>query len=242
MKAVILAAGTSTRLRPLTDALPKCLLPVAGVPILRRSVARLIDAGVVDVVLITGFLHDRIREAMDAWFPQLGVTCVVNEAYERTNNAASLLRARAEVEGRAFVLLDGDLVFDAAVMTRVLESPHDDVLALRRAADLGAEEMKVVLAPCGRVQALGKPLDPREAAGEAIGIARLSAPTSAALFRVLHERVIGQGLVHEWYESSFQALIDRGQAFWPVDVGDAFCTEIDTPDDLRAVERVLLEG
>src|SRR5688572_7184375 len=93
VKAVLLVAGMSSRLRPLTNELPKCLLEVAGAPILRRCVESLRAAGIAELVVVTGFQEAKIRAALPAWFPG-PITYRRNETYEQTQNGASLLCAR----------------------------------------------------------------------------------------------------------------------------------------------------
>ncbi|MBK8996474.1 MAG: NTP transferase domain-containing protein [Myxococcales bacterium] len=99
MKAVILAAGVSSRLRPHTDALPKCLLPVAGVPILRAALETLDAAGVHDVAIVSGYRERQVRDAVRQWFPERPVTFISNAAYASTNNCVSLLLAEGFVQG-----------------------------------------------------------------------------------------------------------------------------------------------
>ena len=60
MKAVIVAAGESKRLRPLTDELPKCMLPVEGKPIIERSIDILRDHGISEIGLVVGYLKEKI--------------------------------------------------------------------------------------------------------------------------------------------------------------------------------------
>ncbi len=240
MKAIILAAGASTRLRPLTDRTPKCLLPVAGVPILRRAIETLRAAGVRELAVVTGYLEQQIHAAVREWFPGLAVTFLSNPDYASTNNAWSLLIARPAAEGIDFLLLDSDIVFDAGVLGAVLASPHADCLALRPAADLGDEEMKVQTGAGGRVVRISREVPVALAAGESIGIERFSSATSRALFPLLEERVVGRGQRNEFYEATFQELVDRRLAdLRAVSIDGLYCAEIDTPADLAAAERAL---
>src|SRR4029077_1750194 len=112
MKAVILAAGCATRLRPHSDDPPKTRLPVGGVPILRRTITSLLRAGFDQFVIGTGYLEHMVRDAVASWFPILDVTFVFNKDFRTTNNAFSLSLCRPHVENHAFMLLDGDVVFD----------------------------------------------------------------------------------------------------------------------------------
>jgi choline kinase len=242
VKAVLLAAGMSSRLRPLTDDRPKCLLPVAGTPILQRAVTALRTSGITELVVVTGYLEDKIKAALAAWFGDLRVTYRHAADYAATQNGASLLCARAAVEGEPFVMLDGDIVFDPEVLDAVVRSPHADCLALRPADDLGEEEVKVMLDPgTTRVARIHVSIPPAGAAGESIGIEKFSAATSRILFAALEARIAEHGPRYEYYEKTFDQLAQQGRLdLHAVDVGAYYCAEIDTPADLAEVERALL--
>src|SRR5690349_18663380 len=145
MRAVILAAGSATRLRPLTNTTPKCLLPVGDVPILRRGLDHLQALGVDGAVIVTGYLEDQIAAAIDSWRLPLPVELISNAEYASTNNGYSTLLARPVVDNDEFILLDADIVCDREVIGAVLASEHADCLALRPSRTLGVEEMKIVL-------------------------------------------------------------------------------------------------
>jgi choline kinase len=235
MKAVILAAGCATRLRPYSDDTPKTLLPVAGVPILRRTITNLMRAGFDQFVIGTGYLEHMVRDAVASWFPDLDVTFVSNPDFRTTNNAYSLWLAREHVETHGFILIDGDVVFDLGVVEELVER-GPDCLAVRSVGEIGLEEVKVTADVEDRVLAIGKHVPVRSAMGESIGIELFSAASSRKLFAALHARVHEQKLVNEYYEASFQQIIDDGVTLYGVDIGSMYATEIDTVDDLRAAE------
>ncbi|HWO25835.1 MAG TPA: phosphocholine cytidylyltransferase family protein [Kofleriaceae bacterium] len=232
MKAVILAAGCASRLRPHSDDTPKTLMPVGGVPILRRTITSLMRAGFDQFVIGTGYLEHMVRDAVASWFPRLDVTFVTNPDFRTTNNAASLLYAREHVERSGFILLDGDVVFDQLVIDELVER-GPDCLAVRSVGELGLEEVKVTADIHDRVLAIGKHVPVRSAMGESVGIELFSAATARKLFAVLHARVREQGLVNEYYEAAFQQLLDEGTTLYGVDIGSMYASEIDTIDDLR---------
>ncbi|HEU0037461.1 MAG TPA: phosphocholine cytidylyltransferase family protein [Kofleriaceae bacterium] len=238
MKAVLLVAGMSSRLRPLTDDRPKCLLEVAGTPILKRCVDALRGAGITELVVVTGYLEDKIKAALEAWFPG-PITYRRNAEFSATQNGASLLCARAVVEGEPFVMLDGDIVFDPEVLAAVVRSPHADCLALRPATDLGEEEVKVYL-DGDRVRRIHVSIPPAEAAGESIGIEKFSAQTSRVLFATIEQRIAQHGPKTEYYEKAFDQLCQDGVLdLRAIDVGAYYCAEIDTPADLAEVDQAL---
>jgi choline kinase len=171
---VLLAAGEGTRLYPYTHERPKCLVEVGGRPLLDRALAALEQAGVDEVVIVTGYRED----VLAAWLAQrphrLKVTLVRNELYASTNNAYSLWTARVAVPG-AFVLLDGDLLFETRVLTTLLAASGEAALAVERRRELGDEEMKVIEAADGTVAAVSKTVEVAQAIGESVGLARFSA-------------------------------------------------------------------
>lgn len=231
MNAVILAAGCASQLRPPSSDAPKTLLPVGGVPILRRTITNLMRAGFDRFVIGTGHLEHLIQGAVASWFPGLDVTYVTNPEFRTTNNAASLLLARAHVEPGGFILLDGDVVFDLGILEELVER-GPDCLAVRSVGELGLEEVKVTADVHDRVLAIGKHVPVRSAMGESVGIALFSAATSRRLFAALQQRVREQGLVHEYYEAAFQQLLDEGTTLYGVDIGSMYASEIDTIEDL----------
>jgi choline kinase len=232
MKAVVLAAGCATRLRPHTDDTPKTLLAAGGVPILRRTISSFLACGFDDFVIGTGYLEHKVRAAVAHWFPGLDVTFVSNPDFRTTNNGYSLSLLAPHVQDAPFVLIDGDVVFDIAVVEQMLER-GPDCLAVRSVGDIGLEEVKVTADHEDRVLAIGKDLPVRGAMGESVGIELFSAATSRRLFAALGQR-IDAGLVNEYYEAAFQQIIDEGVALHGVDIGSKYAAEIDTIDDLRA--------
>ena len=240
MKAVILAAGCATRLRPYSDDTPKTLLPVGGVPILRRTIMNLMRSGFDQFVIGTGYLEHMVRDSVNSWFPDLDVTFVSNPDFRTTNNAFSLLLLREHLENGGFILLDGDVVFDVGVVDALLER-GPDCLAVRSVGDIGMEEVKVTADSRDRVLAIGKDVAVRSAMGESVGIELFSATTSKKLFATLHHRMHTLGLVNEYYEAAFQQILDEGSTLYGVDIGSMYATEIDTIEDLRAANKRTLQ-
>jgi choline kinase len=234
--AVLLAAGEGTRLHPHTLDRPKCLVEVAGRPLLDRALAALEAAGFHEVVIVTGYREDVLQTFLAGRTHRLRVTCVRNPEYARTNNAYSLWSAREAVPG-GFVLLDGDLLFEPAVLTALLATAGEAALAVERRADLGDEEMKVLVGPDVSVAAVNKTMPPTSAIGESIGIARFSAMAARALWDCLGAQ-IEQGQRNVYYELAFEELIADGWRFEIGDVTGLACMEIDTPQDLEVAHEL----
>lgn len=121
MIAVILAAGMAKRLRPLTDNKPKCLLKVGDRTLLQRSVDSLVAAGISEFVVVHRYLSAMITDFLEEHYPQLKFHFIDNRDYATTNNIYSLWLARTVVEGRQFILLDSDLIYDGRIISKVMD-------------------------------------------------------------------------------------------------------------------------
>lgn len=118
--AVLLAAGLGSRLAPLTDAVPKCMVPVAGVPILGRLVRCLDRLGFERLVVVTGYKSELIRDYLGETFGGIAVEYVVSPVFETTNNIYSLWLVRDLID-EAFLLVESDLVFDEDLLEPLLQ-------------------------------------------------------------------------------------------------------------------------
>ena len=115
MKAIILAAGEGTRLRPYTETRPKCLVQLATTPILLHQLNVLHRAAIEDITVVTGYRADQI-EALD-------VKTKYNPDYDKTNMVASLMCAESIFDGGDDVLIAyGDIVFEPSVVNSIVSS------------------------------------------------------------------------------------------------------------------------
>ncbi len=210
MKAIIVAAGRGRRLGPETAEMPKCMVSIAGRPILHRQLDALAAAGADDVVIVRGYLGDRIAPAVvtagkqtgrRVWEPSEGshvqtFRFVENPDWESNNILTSLFYAEREM-GSGFLFSYSDIVFATEHARRVASANADVALIVDRRwqdAYVGrvqhpvseAELVKVEDTTDGpRVRRVGKRVVPaEEAAGEFIGLAKFSPAGAAALARV----------------------------------------------------------
>ncbi|MBO4606769.1 MAG: phosphocholine cytidylyltransferase family protein [Prevotella sp.] len=234
MTGVILAAGMAKRLRPLTNDRPKCLLTIGGRTLLQRTVEALQSVGITELVVVTGYLRDMIVDYLDSHFPEMNIRYIDNPDYATTNNIYSLWLSREAVRGKDFLLLDSDILFDPAIIRRVLESEGPS-LALNR-HPMGEEEMKVVVDSHQQITAISKTCAVSDAIGESVGIEKITADYSAALFRELDQMMIEERLVDIFYERAFERLIAQGHTFKVVDTTDLYSEELDTVEDFRKAE------
>ena len=237
MIGVILAAGMAKRLRPLTDERPKCLLKVGERTLLQRTVDAMLAAGISELVVVTGYRANMIRDFLTENYPSLNIHFIDNPDYAHNNNIFSLWLTRPYVDGRDFLLMDSDILCDPAILPEVI-SAEGSALALNR-HELGEEEMKIVADAHGRIIEISKTCSPSEAAGESVGIEKMTADYSTALFRELEKMIVDEGLIDIFYERAFERLIPQGHTFRIVDTTSFFSIELDTPEDFENAQRLI---
>ncbi len=232
-KAIILAAGTASRLRPLTLHTPKCLLKVGERTLLERSMDALIKAGIREFCIVTGYLHEKIEDFVKQTYGESIDVCFIhNKDYETTNNIYSLWLARPKADGQEVLLLDSDLLYDGQIVERVLADSHENVLTLIR-HELGEEEMKVVMNEDGAITEISKTCNPALAAGESLGIERMGKAYTTALYKELDIMMNQEHLENTFYELAFLRLIAQGNTFSVLDVTELFSCELDTIEDFE---------
>ncbi len=238
MKAVILAAGIASRLRPLTNNTPKCLLKVGEKSILQLTLENLLDNNITQLVMVTGYLEQQIKDFIAANFPQLQVTYIYNEVYDSTNNIYSLWLAKDVLLGDEMLLMDSDIIFDSKIIDALLQSGYENCLALKR-HNVGEEEIKVKADEKGRVLEISKIVPPALAAGESIGIEKFGKESLYKLFEAIDRKVVDEKMVNIFYEVAFEEMIKQGEDIFVVDTTEYICMEIDTATDLNVAAEVL---
>lgn len=220
VQAVILAAGMGTRLgRPW----PKPLTPLAdGRTIMQQQIENLRTAFPDPrITTVVGFKLELILEA----FPD--VNYVYNEVYDQTNTNRSLLKAlRLSADG-GVVWMNGDVVFDPAVLSRAqsLIDAEQSFICVNTAV-VGEEEVKYTVDSDGYVDRLSKQVV--DALGEAVGINYISAHDKPLLITRLAEC---EDL--DYFERGLELMIERdGAKVLPYDIKDLFAVEVDFEEDL----------
>ena len=237
MIGVILAAGMAKRLRPLTDTQPKCLLKVGERTLLERTVDAQLAAGINELVVVTGYRGEMIRDFLTNHYPTLTIHFIHNADYEHNNNIFSLWMTRPYTEGKDFLLMDSDILLDPKLVKTIVEQAGT-ALALNR-HECGEEEIKIIVDSEDRVVELSKTCSIADAIGESVGVERIASDYSIALFRELEQMIEREGLIDIFYERAFERLIPQGHHFRVVDTTDFFSIELDTVEDFERAKELI---
>lgn len=205
MKAIILSAGQGRRLLPLTADRPKAALGVGPRTVLEWQLHEIAHCAIDEVVIVTGFGADHI-DALVARQHGVRARTLYNPFYARCDNLGTCWVARHEMDG-PFVIINGDTLFEAAILARLLACPATAPITLvtDSKAAYDDDDMKVVVVD-GRLRRVGKRLDDDRVNGESIGMMRFDA-SGAARFRAQIEHMMryGGGL-EQWYLAAIDAL------------------------------------
>jgi NDP-sugar pyrophosphorylase family protein len=220
MDAIIMCAGLGKRLRPLTDTVPKPLVPVAGRGTLLRILDSLPDA-ITRIIITTHHLESQIRAAVgDVWNGR-PVVYVHQDPLDGTGGA--LRQARSVIRSARFLVLNGDDLYDANDLGRLV---HEPLAVLVRKGTLQKEEDAWRTDPAGRLADLY-----RAASGE-------EALTNSGGYVLDHSwfetaPVLSPGKTDEWsLPHAIPELIRGGRSFTPTLA--TWWRPVGTPEELAA--------
>ena len=238
--AIILSAGQGKRLLPLTETRPKSMLAVAGKPILEWQVEALLAAGIDRISIITGFnsglIEEHINDRFGADLDRINI--VFNPFYSVSDNLASCWMARHAMDGD-FLLLNGDTLFEPALLDTVLNSPAAPVtLTVDYKDRYDNDDMRVELED-SMVRAVSKTLPDEHTMAESIGLLYFRG-TGPALFRDHLDRQMKQGTgLRLWFLSVVDELARQSLVRACGIRGLRWC-EIDFKRDLENAESVVI--
>ncbi|MCZ6566255.1 MAG: phosphocholine cytidylyltransferase family protein [Gammaproteobacteria bacterium] len=231
MKAIILAAGVGSRIRPLTNNCPKSLLKVDGKTILEMMLSHIQDCGIHEVIFVLGYLQEQIKEYVKTNFPDLNTHFVTNGRYAETNTGFSLMLTKDLIQDSTFIKFDADVVFDKEILKKLIECEYDNCLCVDKNINLDAEEIKVIVKDNNRVIKASKTVNPKDAVGESIGIEKISGETAKLLFAELEIMMEDEQNHQEYYEGAYERLMEDHVPFYALEISGLRWVEIDTQED-----------
>ena len=236
MKALILNSGLGRRMGVLTSEHPKCMTEISAKDtILSRQLKLIAEAGINEVVMTTGYFDEVLVNYCKSLDLPLHYTFVNNPIYDTTNYIYSIYCARDVLEGDDIVLMHGDLVFESEVFDRVIAS-EVSCMTVSSTLPLPEKDFKAVIGE-GRVKAVGI-----EFFTDALAAQPLYKLCKND-WKVWLDEIIAFCERDDrkcYAENAFNKVSDKC-LIYPLDVENALCGEIDTPEDLAVVASRIAE-
>lgn len=228
MRAIILAAGKSTRLRPLTENTPKCLLEINGQAIIDYQIKSLLDNGVNEIIVVTGFQGEKIINHLKKNYLDIDFTFIENKEYETTAASYSLWLAKDLMSG-GFLYLNSDLFCHPEIIKLIIKHKKPNVTAIQK-IPWNEEAVNIISDHEGSVVEIGKHINEVSSHGEFIGITKLGKEFTLKLISAL-DSFIEQGNKKKYAVDAINQAIELGGKLHALDVTHLPAIEIDTSDD-----------
>ena len=250
MRAIILGAGSGSRMGQHTKDIPKVLLDINGKSILERQISLLREHGVNEIFVVTGYKREK-HVLKD-------IEYIFNPRYSETEQLASMMVARTKVSDDVLIIF-GDIIFDSQILQQILASKDDIAIAIdldweksynertdnpKSLADKVLINQKKIL----RISAKETSLDiENQTVGEFLGVIKLSANGSRTIIKKYEE--LEKSYVGKFHDADsfkkaklvdiLQELIDSKIEIYPITISGKWC-EIDTPMDLERARKIFL--
>lgn len=235
MKALILAAGIGSRLAPITDNCPKSMVPVNGKPILEKQIENLIDNGINDIIIVTGYKSEVIEKFVNDNYPFIKIINSID--YLNTNNMYSAYLAKDTLQNHRFLMMNADVYYDSSVLKELLKDDYSNAIV----TDIGIynEESMKVVANNNNIISISKTISQEEALGSSIDVYKFSKEAGIKFFDKCSDYIENKKELKLWSEVALNDIL--------CDVEFTACPlkgrwfEIDNFDDLKQAEILFKE-
>lgn len=236
MKAILLSAGRGSRLLPLTESRPKCLLPVQETTLLGYQLNTLEAAGIRDVTVVTGFLPDLVEAELAGRSGPLKASPFFNPFFQVADNLASCWMVRERMDDD-FLLINGDTLFKLDLIEKVIAAPPAPILVtIDQKESYDLDDMKVTLSGTS-LTAIGKTLLPSETDAESIGILRFKGSGSMVFRSKLEQMMRTQDGVQAWFLKAINAIASTEGGVETVLIKGHRWAEVDTVADFEGLKK-----
>ena len=231
MKAIVLSAGQGRRLLPLTERVPKCMLPVQGRPLIAWQLDALLRCGVGDITVVVGYGAEVVEAGLAEFGHRQRIRTLYNPFFATTDNLVSCWVARGEMQGE-FLILNGDTLFEAGVLKSLLAAPeHPVTLAISRKDRYDEDDMKVIREG-DRLLSVGKKLPLDRVDAESIGMMTFRGEGPRHFREAIDKAMRTPDAQKQWYLSLIDTLAKTGMVYTQP-ISPQGWAEVDSAADLE---------
>lgn len=237
MKAVILAAGIGSRLRPITDSVPKCMVEVNGVKIIEKQLNNLIKAGFKkeNILVLTGYKGENLEDYINKNYE--GVKTLRNNDYNTTNNMYSMYMTKDFLKGFDFILMNADVFYDEEIIKDLLKDKRQNLITCDNGFYL--EESMKIRKEGNKIIEITKAIAEKDAYGATTDVYKFSGEAGAEFFNIMKETIEVKKDLNAWTEVALNDLLAKVE-FDSLDMSYKW-VEIDNHEDLKLAENLFKE-
>jgi len=238
MKAILISAGKGTRLLPLTEELPKCLMPLNNnITVIEQQLRVLLSTNIKDVIIILGYKVEMVEEKINSlpFIDKMNIQIIYNPFFDISNNLISLWTAKHYMDDD-IITINGDDIFHSDLIKTLSADKNDISLSISIKNEYDMDDMKIIHSN-NILKNVGKDIDFDKATGESIGIIKYT-PKGAIILRNKLEQMVRDKANHQlFYLKAIQSIVDDGVSISTVEIPSEKWAEIDFHYDLEFVQR-----
>ena len=246
MRLFILAAGTGSRLMPLTKNTPKSLLDLGdGTTLLERQLNNAIDSGIIDdIIILTGYKKEQIEAKILEYKDRIKIKTIYNPFYENSNNLFSLYFAFNLMTQKDFIITNGDNVYVKGIYEKVnAVAPEEAItITIDYKDEYDEDDMKVTFLEDKLVKKVHKeiPLDKTDA--ESVGLAFVKGKLSRKLFKKKVVQMIkDETNINKYWLVIFNELVKEGIPINSAEIKESDWREMDFHPDLKNLRELVFK-
>lgn len=238
MKGIILAAGVGSRLRPLTNEIPKCLVEVNGKSIIEYQIESYLNSGVDEIFIVTGYLQEKLVEFILKKYPNEKIKLINNKDYKVTNNMYSLYLLKDFIKDE-FVMSNADVVFSKDMVEKLVQNDGYNLIAVDK-GNYNEESMKIIVND-EKISSISKQISEQDSYGTSIDLYKFSNEARLEIFKEIDYTINNKNDLNSWTEVALNAILDK-IIFRPFDIENRFWYEVDNYEDLKIAEKIVKES
>lgn len=232
MRAIILSAGQGSRLGALTTDRPKCLIDFSGRTLLDWQLDMLVDNGVTEATVVTGFRDDQVEAVLARRTRGPHVRTRFNPFYKVADNLGTVWLAREDFAGDCLVL-NGDTLVSRDIVATVLAANRPGIaVTVDEKPDYDEDDMKVVRDADGRLLRIGKRLGDAPVNAESIGLIVFRGDGAARFVAAVEAMMRTAAGTTNWYLKVIDAIAQDSRVE-TVSIHGREWGEVDFPEDVE---------